>query len=206
MIISRTPARTLANYLEKESLVDYAIPVPANYEKRTVAEYEEYKKSLEYRLKNRIIPIAIVSVVSFIFLGLFTFLIARFVVRPVKAEMLYSEGYTLIENGLYPQSEVKFNEAVYYKPKKSWFYKYARAYSDHKQYERASAMYESLVQRYNYEKEAGLEYARMELDDLSDYAKAEEITRRYVLDRHINDADGMLLLGDIFLTSRFSMQ
>ena len=199
MVISKTPARTLANYLEKESLVDYAIPVPANYEKRTVAEYEEYKKSLEYRLKNRIIPIAIISVISFAFLALFTFLIARFVVRPVKAEMLYSEGYTLIENGLYPQSEVKFNEAVYYKPKKSWFYKYARAYSDHKQYERASEMYERLIQRYDYEKKAGIEYARMELDELADYSKAEEITRRYVLDRHINDADGMLLLGDIFL-------
>ncbi|MCR4713404.1 MAG: hypothetical protein K5751_03385 [Treponemataceae bacterium] len=199
MVLSRTPARTLANYLEKESLVDYAIPVPANFEKRTVSEYEEYKKSLEYRLKNRIIPIAIVSVISMLFIGLFSFLIARFVVRPVKAEMLYKEGYTLIENGLYPQSEVKFNEAVYYKAKKSWFYKFARSYSDHKQYERAGAMYERLVHQYDYEKKAGLEYARMELDELSDYAKAEEITRRYVLDHHINNADGMLLLGDIFL-------
>ena len=199
MVIDRSPARTVANYLEKENLVDYAIPVPANYEKRTVAEYEEYKKTFEYRLKNRIIPIAIVSVIAVLFIWLFSFLIARFVVRPVKAEMLYSEGYTLIENGLYPQSEVKFNEAVYYKPKKSWFYKYARAYSEHKQYERAGTMYERLIQNYNYEKKAGLEYARMELDELSDYAKAEEITRRYVLDHHINDAEGMLLLGDIFL-------
>ena len=199
MVLSRTPARTLANYLEKESLVDYAIPVPANFEKRTVSEYEEYKKSLEYRLKNRIIPVAIVSIISMLFIGLFSFLIARFVVRPVKAEMLYKEGYTLIENGLYPQSEVKFNEAVYYKAKKNWFYKFARSYSDHKQYERAGAMYERLVHQYDYEKKAGLEYARMELDELSDYAKAEEITRRYVLDHHINDADGMLLLGDIFL-------
>lgn len=199
MVIARTPARTLANYLEKESLVDYAIPVPANYEKRTVAEYEEYKKTLEYRLKNRIIPIAIISVVSALFIWLFSFLIARFVVRPVKAEILYKEGYTLIENGLYPQSEVKFNEAVFYKAKKNWFYEYARAYSDNKQYERAGSMYERLIQSYDYEKKAGLEYARMELDELSDYEKAEEITRRYVLDHHINDADGMLLLGDIFL-------
>ncbi len=199
MVIGKTPARTLANYLEKESLVDYAIPVPANYEKRTVAEYEEYKKSLEYRLKNRIIPIAIISVVSVLFIWLFSFLIARFVVRPVKAEMLYKEGYTLIENGLYPQSEVKFNEAVYYKAKKNWFYEYARSYCDNKQYERAGKMYERLIESYDYEKKAGLEYARMELDELSDYGKAEEITRRYVLDHHINDADGMLLLGDIYL-------
>ena len=199
MVLSRNPARTIANYLEKESLVDYAIPVPANFEKRTVSEYEAYKQSLEYRLKNKIIPIAIVSVVSMAFIALFSFLILKFVVKPVKAEMLYKEGYTLIDNGLYPQSEVKFNEAVYYKAKKNWYYKFARAYSDHKQYERASAMYERLIKLYNYEKKAGIEYARMELDELADYQKAEEITRRYVLDHHINDADGMLLLGDIFL-------
>lgn len=199
MVLNRTPARTLANYLEKESLVDYAIPVPANFEKRTVSEYEEYKKSLEYRLKNRIIPIAIVSVISVAFIWLFSFLIATFVVKPVKAEMLYKEGYTLIDNGLYPQSEVKFNEALEYWKKKNWYYKFARSYSDHKQYERAGSMYERLLRTYNYEKKAGIEYARMELDELADYSKAEEITRRFVLDNHINDADGMLLLGDIFL-------
>ena len=199
MVINQATARSIANYLEKESLVDYAIQVPTNYEKRTVAEYEEYKKSLEYRLKNRIIPIAIVSVISCAFLLLFSFLIAKFVVRPVKAEMLYKEGYALIENGLYPQSEVKFNEAVSYNSKKNWFFKYARAYVDHKQYERAGKMYESLLNRYDHDKKAGIEYAEMELYDLSDYENAERITRREVLDYHINDSDGMLLLGDIFL-------
>lgn len=199
MVIEKTPARTLANYLEKESLVEHSISVPSNFEKRTVAEYEEYRKSAEYRLKNRIIPAVLVTVIAGLFFALLTFLITKFVVKPVKAEMLYKEGYALIQNGLYPQSEVKFNEACWYKPKKGWFYEYARAYSEHKQYERAGNMYENLIKRYNYEKKAGLEYARMELEELSDYSKAEEITRRYVLDRHINDADGMLLLGDIYL-------
>jgi thioredoxin-like negative regulator of GroEL len=199
MVINQATARSIANYLEKESLVDYAIQVPTNYEKRTVAEYEEYKKSLEYRLKNRIIPIAIISVISCAFLLLFSFLIAKFVVRPVKAEMLYKEGYALIENGLYPQSEVKFNEANSYKSKKSWYFEYAHAYKDHKQYERAANMYERLLSKYNHDKKAGLEYASMELYDLSDYENAERITRREVLDYHINDSDGMLLLGDIFL-------
>ena len=60
-------------------------------------------------------------------------------------------------------------------------------------------MYKSLLERYNHDKKAGIEYAEMELYDLSDYAKAEEITRRSVLDYHINDADGMLLLGGVFL-------
>ncbi|MBO4509158.1 MAG: tetratricopeptide repeat protein [Spirochaetaceae bacterium] len=199
MVINQATARSIANYLEKESLVDYAIQVPANFEKRTVAEYEEYKKSLEYRLKNRIIPIAIISVITCAFILLFSFLIARFVVRPVKAEMLYKEGYALIENGLYPQSEMKFNEADSYKSKKSWYFEYAHAYKDHKQYERAGKMYERLLNKYDHDKKAGLEYASMELYDLSDYENAERITRREVLDYHINDSDGMLLLGDIFL-------
>lgn len=39
----------------------------------------------------------------------------------------------------------------------------------------------------------------MEMEDLADYPKAEEVVRREVLDYHIQDKDGLLLLGDIFL-------
>ena len=196
-VIKRIPARQLASHLEK--LLDKSIPVPINYEKRTAEEYEAYKKSFEYILKNKIIPGVIIGVLSILLLVFCCFLIGRYVVRPVKSEMLYKEGYALIENGLCPQSEEKFNQAEYYMAKKNWFYKYARKYRDKKQFERAVSIYERLIHRYDYEKAAGLEYAHMELDDLANYEKAEQVIRRYVLDRHINDADGMLLLGDVML-------
>ncbi len=196
-VLKRVPARQLASHAEK--ILDKSIPVPANYEKRTAQEYESYKQSFEYHLKNRIIPFTLAGLASLLVLGIFIFLIARFVVRPVKAELLYKEGYTLIENGLYQQSEYRFNEAVTYKAKKNWYYKYARAYQDKRQYERSANMFERLLKRYNYEKQAGIEYAKMELNDLANYERAETVTKRYILDYHINDKDAILLLGDIYL-------
>ena len=196
-IIKKIPARQLATQVEK--LMDRSIPVPMNYEKRTVAEYEAYRQSFEYNLKNKILPFTFASIIVVGFCILLGFLTAKFVVRPVKANILYKEGYTLIENGLYPQSESKFNEAVSYNSVKNWHFKYARAYVDNKQYERAGSMYERLLHGFKYDLDAGLEYATMELEERANYEKAEEITRRFVLDHHINSEEGLLLLGDIFL-------
>ncbi|MDE5797742.1 MAG: hypothetical protein K2H73_01750, partial [Treponemataceae bacterium] len=103
------------------------------------------------------------------------------------------------ENNEFPQSEERFAAAVSYKPMKKWFFKYARGYRDRKQYERAAQMYRNILYFFKHDKQAGLEYARMELYDRANYPRAEEIVRRDVLDYYINDADGLLLLGDIFL-------
>lgn len=196
-VIKKIPARQLAAHLEK--LLDISLPVPVNYEKRTAAEYEAYKQSLAYQLRNKIIPIAIASFFSLLVCILFGWLIAKFVVTPVKAELLYKEGYELISNGMYPQSEQKFNEAVSYKAKKNWYFTYARGYRDKRQYDRSANIYQRLLNRFDHDLTAGLEYANMELYDRSNYAHAEEVVRRQILDYHLDDSQGMLLLGDIFL-------
>ncbi|MBQ0167674.1 MAG: tetratricopeptide repeat protein [Treponema sp.] len=196
-VIKKIPARQLSAHLEK--LLDISLPVPVNYEKRTAAEYEAYKQSLSYQLRNKIIPIAIASFVSLLLCTLFGWLIAKFVVTPVKAELLYKEGYELISNGMYPQSEQKFNEAVSYKAKKKWYFNYARSYRDARQYDRSAGIYQRLLNRFEHDKTAGLEYANMELYDRANYQRAEEVVRREILDYHIDNPEGMLLLGDIFL-------
>ncbi len=196
-VVKKVSARKLATHLEK--MLDITISVPLNYERRTVEQYEAYKLSLEYQLKNRIIPGAIAAVLLSTLFYILFYLSATFIYRPIRAEMLYNDGYELIENDLYAQSEIKFNEALSYKVKKRWFYKYAQAYRDKNQYERARNMYNQLVLRFNYDKQAAMEYARMELDDLANYERAAEITRRYILDHYVNDRDAMLLLGDIYL-------
>jgi len=196
-VIKKVPARQLAGHLGK--ILDTAISVPLNYERRTAEQYELYKKSLEYQLKNRIIPGAIVAVFIGIFLYILSYLGYTFVYSPLKAESLYKTGYNLIQQDLYAQSEAKFNEALTYKVKKNWFFKYARAYREKRQYVRAAVMYEQLVKRFKFDKKAGLEYASMEFEDLANYKRAAEIVRRLILDHHINDKDAMLLLGDIYL-------
>jgi len=196
-VISRVPARQIAAHLEK--MLDISIPVPRDFERRTAAEYDAYKSSLQYQVRNRIIPAVIVSAAALLLaFGLFRFF-KNFVYKPLKANNLYSQGYALLQADEYPQSEMKFNEAVKYQLQKGWFYKYARGYRTHKQYQRAEKMYRNILYAFNHDKTAGIEYAQMECDDLANYEKAEEVARREVLDYHINDPDGILLLGDIYL-------
>ena len=60
-------------------------------------------------------------------------------------------------------------------------------------------MYLRLIYDFNNDKKGGLEYADMLSTDLRNYEKAEAVLRRRVLDQHVNDKDGMLALGDVFM-------
>ncbi len=196
-VINGAAARQVSAYLSK--YLDISVDVPRDFERRTAEQYDTYKKSLEYQLKNRVLPICVASIFAvFVVVGLF-FLIERFVYRPVMADMLYKEGYELLENNLFPQSEATFNRAVDFKPKKKWFLNYARGYCAKKQYDRSRRMYENTLLRFNHDKLSGMEYAQMELYELYNYERAEEIIKREILDYHINDKDAMLLLGDVYL-------
>ncbi|MDD6969145.1 MAG: hypothetical protein SPH83_09305 [Treponema sp.] len=196
-ILNKAPARQVASFLEK--MLDTSIPVPRDFEHRTAEEYEAYKKSLSYQLRNRIIPACLIGITLMLaFLGIYHFS-KNCIYKPLKANSLYKQGYTLLQADEYPQSEMKFEEACKYRISKKWFFNYARGYRNHKQYQRASAMYDRILSFFKHDKAAGLEYADMELNDMANYERAEEIVRREVLDYHINDPDGILKLGDIFL-------
>ena len=196
-VLKKVSARQLATQLEK--ILDISISIPRDFERRSFAEYEAYKQSFQYQLRNRIIPAAIVGVIlCFVCFGLFK-AGQHFIYKPVMASINYKQGYTLLEENEFPQSEEKFWTAVSYKPVKNWFFKYALGYREKKQFERSGQMYKNILRYFNQDKMAGLEYAEMELYDRANYERAEEIVRREVLDYHINDADGILLLGDVFL-------
>lgn len=196
-VLKKVSARQLAAELEK--MLDIPIPVPRDFERRTAEEYEAYKKSFQYQLRNRIIPATILGVAACI-IGFFLIaFVKNFIYKPAMASSLYKEGYELLQAGDYPQSEIKFVDATKYQLKKKWFFNYARAYCDHKQYIRSEQMYLNTLRCFNQDKQAGLEYAAMEMNELANYEKAEQILLREVLDYHINDKDGVLLLGDNYL-------
>ena len=196
-ILNKAPARTVAGMLEK--MLDTSIPIPRDFEHRTAAEYEAYKKSLSYQLRNKIIPGVLLGLLlTIVGWGLIKFT-NYCIYRPLKANSLYKQGYALLQADEYPQAEMRFEEAVKKRINKKWFFKYARGYREHKQYQRAGNMYQNILRYFRHDKIAGLEYADMELNDLANYERAEEIVRREVLDYHINDADGILKLGDVFL-------
>lgn len=198
MVIKKVTARQLASRVGK--LLDKMIDVPRNYEKRSAAEYEAYKHSAEYQIKNKIVPMAFFILVVGIFALSIGILFNTFIYKPVRAEILYKQGYTYLENDQFPESQEKFLEAANkFKAKKSWFFKYADGYRAKRQYGHARQMYKWILEKFPRDKNGGLQYASMELYDLQNYEEAERIVRRHVLDNFINDADGMLLLGDIYL-------
>jgi len=196
-ILNKAPARQVAGMLEK--MLDTSIPIPRDFEHRTAAEYEAYKKSLSYQLRNKIIPGVLLGLLlTIVGWGLVKFT-DYCIYRPLKANSLYKQGYALLQADEYPQAEMRFEEAVKKRINKKWFFRYARGYREHKQYQRAGKMYQNILRYFKHDKMAGLEYADMELNDLANYERAEEIVRREILDYHINDADGILKLGDVFL-------
>lgn len=196
-ILKKIPARQLASHLEK--LLDIQLSVPRDFERRTAEEYAAYKQSIQYQLRNRIIPAIIIGILIFLLGFCSVYLGIEFIYKPIKAENYYKQGYALIQNNEYPQSETMFNSACELRIKKKWFFRYANAYREHNQYDRAEDMYKNILKIFNHDKQGGLDYVHMELDDLANYSKAENILRREVLYYHINDPDALLLLGDVFL-------
>ena len=196
-VLKKISARQLASELER--MLDISILVPRDFERRTAEEYEAYKASFQYQLRNKIIPGAILGIVAFFVCFALVIFARNFVYNPLRASYLYRQGYSLIQNDEFAQSEIEFNKAAKYKLIKNWFYKYADAYRLKKQYIRAEQMYKITLRYFNHDKKAGINYTEMELYDLANYEKAENIALREILDHHINDPDGILLLGDVYL-------
>ncbi|MBR4999278.1 MAG: hypothetical protein IKY10_05295, partial [Clostridia bacterium] len=94
-ILNKAPARQVAALLEK--MLDTSIPVPRDYEQRSAEEYEAYKKSVQYQLRNKIIPGTLIFMLMILIgWGLFNFT-KHCIYIPAKANSLYKQGYALIE-------------------------------------------------------------------------------------------------------------
>jgi hypothetical protein len=196
-ILNDAPLRKTARTLE--GLLSRSIPIPKDFEKKTIAEYEQEKASFRYVLVNKIAPAAVLFAIVATLTACTVFLVNEFVVQPLIAESLYKKGYEAIREDLYSQAMDSFDKAVAVKDKKPWYFKYARAFRDKRQYLLAGEMYERLLNRFKNDKAGGLEYAEMLRTDLRNFEKAETIIKRRLLDNYVNDPDAMLLLGDTYL-------
>lgn len=196
-ILSGTSIRKIAHILE--TALDRSIPISKDYEKKTLAEYEKEKASLRYVFFNRILPMTILFIIATTLAACTVFLSWQFIYRPLAAESLYKRGFVSIQDERYTQAIELFDQAVVLWNKKKWYFRYARAFKEKNQYISAELMYERLLDRFNNDKKGGLEYAEMLRTDLRNFEKAETILKRRVLDNHVNDKDGLLLLGDTYL-------
>jgi len=197
LIVSDVSLKKIVSKLE--GILDKSIPIPRGFDKKSYEEYEKEKRSFKYRFVNKILPVAILTTVALGFIFSVFVLVWQFIYKPVVAEGLYKEGMTHIESAQYEKAIKRFDEAGTYKKKRKWYFKFANAFREKKQFLSAETIYERLLFDFNHDRQGGIEYADMLSTDLRNYEKAEKVLKRGVLDYHINDQGTLLALGDVYL-------
>jgi tetratricopeptide (TPR) repeat protein len=182
------------------------VVIPRGYQKQTGEELEAEQASFAYIFAKKFLPtLSLILFIAGVIAGML-YLGWNFIYKPWKADSVYKIGIERIAAGEYERANERFNEAWRWKPVKDWFYTYAEAFRDARQYFYAEEKYEQLI-AYTAsrnksgvpEKKAVLDYALMETDSLRDYEKADRIIRNHILDWNPDDADGLIALGDVNL-------
>ncbi|TVR85850.1 MAG: hypothetical protein EA428_15150 [Spirochaetaceae bacterium] len=155
------------------------INIPKDYRKKSGIEFEEEQRSLSYRFRKQVLPVLKVAALAGAVLGLVVFLSYRFVYRPVYAELLYRQGYELIPEAEYSAANQRFDQAFSLWRRRPWFYRYAEAFAEERQFSLAAAKYERLLMEYPFDKRGFLDYAALESRQRFDFESAHEILEIY---------------------------
>jgi len=201
LLVDGAPADETAALAGK--ILDKTIPIPKGYERRTGADMEAEQSSFPYIFMHTFLPMLARFMAIAIVVFCAGYLSWRYIYMPIKAEKIYKLGIERIEAGEYTRANERFSEAYRIHPKKPWFYTYARAFRDSRQYTLAEEKYKELLyftasknKRGIPEKAAVLEYADMETNYIGDYQTADNIIWRNILDYFPKDKDALLALGD----------
>lgn len=203
LLVDGASPREIADYLLKT--INKKIKLPSGYMKKSGLELEKSKSGFAYIFSHHTWP-----VLRWILMGITTawilaILSLLFLYRPLHARQLYSKGYDNVYLDQYSLANDQFEEAWngwflgpffidgwHYK---NWFYKYADAYRDRRQFIEAARKYDELLTFYPDDIKGMMDYAQMETYDTANYEHAEEILKK-VLGVKVNDYKAMLAFGD----------
>ena len=172
------------------------IVIPKGFQKSTGEALEMEQASFAYIFVHNFLPmLRLFTFIALVAASLF-YLIYKFVYTPQKAESIYKKGHERIFAGEYQRANERFSEAFGIHRKKDWFYKYAEAFRDERQYIYAEQKYDDLLRFYPRDKKGVLDYAALETYYLRNYAKADALLRQELLDYAPNDLEGLLAAGD----------
>jgi tetratricopeptide (TPR) repeat protein len=177
-------------------ILDKTIRIPKGFQKKTGEQMEAERGSFSYIFIHSFLPIlrlfffiALVAASSF-------YLIWRFIYTPARAENIYRLGYDRIAAGEYERANQRFSQAFDIHRDKNWFYRYAEAFRDQRQYIYAEEKYDELLNFYPRDKKGVLDYAAMETYYRRNYEKADLLLRRNLLEYNPNDQEALLAQGD----------
>jgi tetratricopeptide (TPR) repeat protein len=194
LLVQGAPARETASLAGK--ILGRPVAIPRGFEKKTGAELEAEQSTFAYIFVHNFLPVfRLFLLIGLVALSLF-YLIWKFIYIPLKADAMYKLGYERIGAGEYGRANERFREAAAVHRVKKWFYRYAEAFRDERQYILAEEKYDELLRYYPRDKKGVLDYAAMETYYQGYYEKADRLLRRELLDFSINDREGLLALGD----------
>ena len=172
------------------------ITIPKSFEKKTGAELEEEQSTFAYIFVHNFLPILRLFLVIAVTAGCLFYLIYTFVYRPMRADSIYRAGLERIYAGEYQRAVERFWEAFAIHPRRNWFFTYAEAFIEQRQFAFAARKYEALLTHFPRDRRGVLDFAAMETNFRRNYARADELLRRNLLDFNPNDIEALLALGD----------
>lgn len=197
LIVKGASLNKVVKYLEVN--LKKSIKIPKGFDKKSFEEFEREKKTFKYRFRHQILPLLTIA-------GIITLLICsvlvigwHFIYKPVMAEQYYKDGLFYIESGNTITAFEKFDKAGSYRKKKRWYFRYADAFREKKQYAAAEQIYLRLLTDFNHDVEGGIAYSDMLSRELRDYQKAETVLRRQVLDYHPQSELAFYTLANVYL-------
>ena len=171
------------------------IRVPAGYEKKTGIAFEKEQRTFSYAFRENMLPILRIVAITLVAGGLFGFLGYSYVYKPLSAYANYRGGYAQIRSDHYALANERFDRGTRTWPMKNWYYRYAEAFADKRQYELAEQKYDALLSWQPNDKKGILDYARMESQRLANFEKADSLLQR-ILARSMYDYDALFAAGN----------
>ncbi|MDR2178401.1 MAG: tetratricopeptide repeat protein [Treponema sp.] len=175
-------------------ILDRTIKIPV--QKKTGEQMEAERGSFAYIFVHRFLPVIRLTLFILVVAASSCFLIWRFIYTPIHAENIYRLGYDRIGAGEYERANQRFTQAFNIHRDKNWFYKYAEAFRDQRQYIYAEEKYDELLSYYPRDKKGVLDYAALETYYRRNYEKADRLLRYNILDYNPDDSEALLAQGD----------
>ncbi|MDR0759727.1 MAG: tetratricopeptide repeat protein [Treponema sp.] len=177
-------------------ILDKSIPIPKGFEKKTGEALEIEQRTFSYVFFRKFLPILRIFLLAALTAASLSYLAWQFIYIPIHSESIYRRGYERIAAGEYERANERFSEAFSLRRVKKWFYRYAEAFRDERQYLYAEEKYDELLRYYPRDQKGALDYANLETYYLRNYSKADRIIRTNILDYRMDDQEGLMALGD----------
>ncbi|MDR0402156.1 MAG: tetratricopeptide repeat protein [Treponema sp.] len=193
LLVRGAPAKEAASLAGK--ILGRSIPIPKGFAKQTGAGLEEEQASFGYIFVKKFLPVLRIFLFAALAAVSLGYLSWRFIINPLIADGIYKDGYERIFAGDYGRANDLFRTAFERHRVKRWFYRYAEAFREVRNYERAAEKYDQLLRVYPRDKKGALDYADME-SYRRNFRKADEILRHNILDYAVNDREALTALAE----------